>query len=231
MGLVKEVADAIATVSEGIDHITTVAKAVRDGVDYVKTQHPEIKKNLQGMCVEMRNTTLAIAVASSILTQFKFTVAGSDVDKEPARFNNYLIAYKEKAATVDKPLQAMRGHCHVICKHVQTLQKSAQKLSLNKVLLLLGISSIDREKQVLDALQKIYDEEMQSFLLVNRLTFALRQSLSEVSDALGPGGQAKPQNVPKAAALLNEYSVAFAQLEAKSNFVALELQGLIDTLE
>jgi len=55
MGVIKEVADALKDVADGIEHIRTVAKAVQDGRDYLKITHPEIRQDLAAMCAEMRN--------------------------------------------------------------------------------------------------------------------------------------------------------------------------------
>lgn len=231
MSIVKEVADALGAVAEGIEHIRTVATAVRDGVGYVKAQHPEIQKDLEAMCIEMRNTTQAVAAASAILTHFRFTVTGTGVDSEPARFNNHWIAHKEKAAHVSDRLIAMRGHCHVIRQHADQLRRKAQGFQLTRLLQLFGIDSAEREKQVFDALEDIYNEEMQGYRLVGQLTQALQRALKEVGGALGPAGAALPQNVPVAAALLGEYADRFSRLEASCNYIALDLQESIDALK
>lgn len=231
MTLVKEVADGIKAVAEGVDHIQTIAKAVRDGRDYLKVKHPEIRKDLAAMCAEMRNTLTAIAAASAVLTHFRFTIAGSAVDSEPRAFNDHLIAHKEKAQMVSRSLHAMRGHCHVIRKHADRLHESARSFKLERLLLLFGIDSAERDRAVADSLQDIYDEEMQAYRLAAELSMALQRALAEISAALGPAGIMLPANVPVAAALLGEYSDAFSKLESTSNYVALDLQQSIDALE
>jgi hypothetical protein len=231
MSIVKDVADGIKAVSEGIQHIRTVAKAVNDGLDYLKVQHPDIKGDLAAMCAELRNTSLAVAAASAILTHFRFTVEGSAVDSEPARFNEHLIAHKEKAAKVSSSLQELRGHCHAIEHHVHQLRQKANSLNLSKLLLLFGIDSAERDQEVVNALQKIYDEEMQGYLLVRSLSRALQDALNDIADALGPPGTASPTKVPQAAKLLGEYATAFSALETQGNYLALELQQSIDALQ
>lgn len=231
MSIVKDVTDAIKAVSEGIGHIRTVAKAVNDGLGYLKAKHPEIQKDLAAMCVELRNTSIAVAAASAILTHFRFTISASAIDSEPARFNDHLIAHKEKAAKVWSSIQDLRGHCHVIKHHVDQLRKGAGGLSLDKLLLLFGIDSAKRDKEFSDALEKIYDDEKQGYILVERLSQALQRALNEVGDALGPPGTALPANVPQAAVLLGEYAAAFGALETQGNYLALELQQSIDALQ
>jgi hypothetical protein len=231
MSVIKEVADGIKAVAEGIEHIRTVAEAVNDGIDYLKLQHPEIKTDLAAMCAEMRNTSVAVAAASAVLTHFRFTVAGIALDTEPARFNDHLIAHKTKAAKISASLQNMRGHCHVIKRHVDQLRKKASSLNLSRLLLLFGIDSAKREQDFIAALEEIYDDEMQGYLLVQKLSQALQLALDDVAKTLGPPGSALPGNVPAAAALLGEYASAFSELETQSNYLALELQESIDSLD
>jgi hypothetical protein len=64
--MIKDVLDAIKAVAEGIDHINTVAKAVSDGLDYLKLRHPDIKEDLAAMCHEMRNTVHQIQMSPSV---------------------------------------------------------------------------------------------------------------------------------------------------------------------
>ena len=58
MSIVKDVADSIKAVSEGLQHIRTIAKAVNDGLAYLKLRHPEIQKDLVAMCAEIGTQVL-----------------------------------------------------------------------------------------------------------------------------------------------------------------------------
>jgi hypothetical protein len=231
LSIVKEVADALAIVSDGIEHIQTVAKAVRDGRDFLRIQHPEVKADLAAMCEEMRNTSFAIAAASAVLTHFKFTVDGSDLDRQPARFNDYLVAHKEKAEAVSRSLHALRGHCHRIRDHAERLRDRAGSSGLDRMLQLFGIDSTDRDRAFAEALEAIYDEERQGYMLAAGLSFGVQRALVDISDTLGAGGTMHTSNVIKAASLLGEYSMIFSALQTQSNYVALDLQQTIDTLE
>lgn len=228
--MIKDVIDCLKAVADGIEHIQTVAKAVRDGKDFLKAKHPEIRSDVVAMCSEMRNTCTAVAAASAVLTHFRFTVAGGALETEPARFNNHLIAHKEKAALVSQSLQAMRGHCHAIRDNVERLRQRAKSLNFDRMLLLFGVDSAARDHEVAEALQQIYDEEMQGYLLVQQLSTALERALADIANSLGPSGSMLPANVPLAAALLGEYADAFSALETTSNYLALDIQQAIDAL-
>lgn len=231
MGIVKDVADILKDVADGIQHIRTVADAVRDGKDFLKQRHPEVREDLKALCRELQNTSMALAAASAVLTHFRFTVAGSALESEPARFNDHLIAHKAKAAAVGDSLRAMRGHCHKIRAHADRLQQRRSALGLDRLLQLFGIDSVERDRKFAGALESIYDEELQSYLLVSRMTEGLRLSMDDIASALGPAGTMHPGNVPAAAAVLGEYAQAFSAIESESNFLALDLQQTIDALD
>jgi len=125
----------------------------------------------------------------------------------------------------------MRGHCHAIRQHVDRLRTRAESLNLDRLLLLFGIDSAERDREVAGSLQDIYDEEMQAYRLASQLSLALQLALNDVSRALGPPGAMQPGNVPAAAVILGEYAEAFSRLESTSNYVALELQQSIDVLK
>ncbi len=124
---------------------------------------PKLRKISRQRVRRCATPRIAVAVASAILTHFRFTVAGSAIESEPARFNDHLIAHKENAARVSASLQELRGHCHVIKRHVDGLRGKAKSLNLDRLLLLFGIDSAAREQEVATALEKIYDDEMQGY--------------------------------------------------------------------
>jgi hypothetical protein len=229
--MIGDVIEIIKQVAEGIEHIKTISDAVRDGRDFLKAQHPEIKADLAALCQEMQRTTIAVAAASAVLTHFRFTVSGAAVSTEPARFNDHLIAHKALAARVSTSLEAMRGHCSKIRAHANRLRGNLQPKKLDRLLQLFGIDSAERDREVGQALQRIYDDEMQGHLLVNRLALGLQLSLDDIGNALGPPGQMLPENVPAAAALLGSYAQAFGALESQCNYLALDLQQTIDRLD
>ncbi len=229
MPIVKETLDAIDAVSGAIDNIKTISEAIRDGIDYVKTQHPAVADDLAGMCEEMRKSSLALAAASSIVTHFRFVI-GDSLSSEATRFNEHLIAYKSQAASVAQRLDAMRGHCSVIKKHADSIGAEAGKKGLKSLFAVFGLHAPEREKALAYALEGIYNEELDYHRNVYAMAAAITQSLAAVQDALGPPGMIDPDNIPAAASLLGEHAEAFAQLETRCNYNALALQTSIDEL-
>jgi antitoxin (DNA-binding transcriptional repressor) of toxin-antitoxin stability system len=231
MSIVGEVRDGIALVAEGIDNIRTIHAAIKDGKDYIATQHAEVAADLVAMCREMRGTLDAIAVGSAIITHFRFTVAGEAIEREPARFNEHLMSHKAQARRVEEQLNALRGKCSVIAGHAEALEAAARRRGLSSLASLFGLRSKERELEVATALRRIYNDEMQFHHNVYGMRTVLQRALEAVEGELGPPGTMNPANVPRAAAVLGEYADAFSRLESDANYGALQLQELANDLQ
>ncbi|MEO0912442.1 MAG: hypothetical protein AAFY59_05555 [Pseudomonadota bacterium] len=234
MSIIQDVQNAIADVSDSINNIQTIAEAIRTGRDYLKTQHPNVATDLATMCEEMRKSSQALAAASSIVTHFRFVTgssAGPIQANEAARFNEHLVRHKSQADALEAQLDSMRGHCSIIAKHAEKIREEAIPTGLTSLAAALGLHSAEKEEELADALSQIHNEELQYHTGVNAMAFAVKTTLGDVQNALGPAGMIDPANVPTAAALLGEYATAFAELEARCNHNALELQASIDALQ
>jgi len=230
MPVVQEVRDAIAAVSESIDHIQAISEAIKKGKDYLKTQHPHVASDLAAMCEEMRKSSQALASASSIVTHFRFVI-GDTQAAEASRFNEHLVRHKAQAKVVKQRLESMRGHCHVIKEHAEKIRQEADPKGLTTIAAVLGLHSSERERSLAGALDSIYDEETQYHRGVHEMASAIKAALQAVQDELGPAGTIVPDNVPNAAAVLGEYATAFANLETRCDNNAYELQSSIDELQ
>ncbi len=177
----------------------------------------------------MQKTAQALAAASSIVTHFRFVVRDG-LSAEAARFNEHFVDHKAQAESVERQLRSMRGHCSVIEKHAEKIKKDAAPTPLSSLAAALGLASDEEDQKVAAALRGIYNDELQYHLGVQRMTQAIKLALGAVQDALGPPGVIDPARVPDAAAVLGEYSIAFAELEATCNNTVLQLQESIDAL-
>ncbi len=230
MSIVKEVADGIKLVAEGIDNIRKIYDAIRDGKKYLETTHPDVKSDVSAMCIEMRKTLQAIATASSIITHFRFNVSSQAIATEPSRFNNYLMQYKTQAMNIENQLDSLRGHCSTIRKHAQDLEKKAKKAKLASMFKLFGLNSDQMEQELASALDQVYNEEMQFHSNVWTMRMVLERSLDDIGQKLGSPGAMDARYVPTAAKILGEYAEHFSKLETEANYAALQLQTLVDEL-
>lgn len=230
MSMVKEVADAIEVVADGIGNVRKIYEAVRDGKRYLEEKHPEVRKNVAEMCGELRKTMQAIASASSIVTHFSFNVSDQAIATEPTRFNDYLMQYKTQALGVESQINALRGHCSIIKQHAEKLQEAAAGQSFGSFLELFGLRSKKRERELGEAIQRVYNEEEQFHTNALQMYWALNGALDDVASKLGPPGMMDAKNVPIAAATLGEYAERFRRLEADANYMGLQIQTLVDEL-
>ena len=236
MPIVGETLDALGAVSEAIGNVRTIAQAVRDGRDYLKTTHPEVADDLAAMCEEMRKSSHALASASSIVTHFRFVVGdrgdrgGDGLSGEASRFNEHLLRHKAQAERVRQLLESMRGHCSTIRGHADRIREGAEAKGLRSLFSFLGLHSEAREDDLAEALDRIYNEELDYHRNISAMSAAIGLALDAVQAALGPPGLIDPAKVPDAARVLGEHADAFARLEADCNFNALELQDSIDRL-
>ena len=134
MSIVKEVADGVALVADGIRNIQTIYNTIKEGKAYFATTHPEVNEDVVALCVELRKTSHAVAVAASIITHFRFNVTAQAIATEPTRFNDYFIQHKGKSENLKDQLNSLRGHCTKIKKHVDILEDKAKKAGLTRYL-------------------------------------------------------------------------------------------------
>src|SRR4051812_38299793 len=125
MAMIGEVRDALALVADSISHIRTLSEAIREGKEYLRTTHPQVKEDLIVMCEEMRKSASALAAASSIVTHFRFVI-GDALSSEASRFNDYLVESKSQAETLEQQIDSMRGHCTVIEAHAEAVEDAAE---------------------------------------------------------------------------------------------------------
>ena len=182
------------------------------------------------MSQEIANTLDALSVASSIVTRFAFTVEGSAVEDEPRVFNNYFQDNVVDENEVKRQLETLRGHCHIIKDHADVLTAAADKKGLHSLFGLLGFNSPEEEAELGRRLQQIYDEEMDFYLTVDKMSSAVNGAMAHVQETLGPPGRMDPRNVPAAAELLGQYSMRFGDLQSRCVSVAGALKMMIQEL-
>ena len=228
MPVVKEVLDAMKLLSDGIKAMETFVSACKNGQKFLKSRYPDVGGDLSAMCFEVQKTLLAMAVASSAVTNFRFTVAGRAVDTEPRRFNEYFIAYKPREAELRAQINKSRGHCTKIEAYAKKMKEKAKSRGLNSLFGLLGVKSKEREEELSQTLTSIYQEDLMFHIVVDEMTDAITKTFKAVQQKLGPAGTMNPANVKEAAKVLGEYANRFGALESKCLYLSGELQKIID---
>ncbi len=96
MTVVKEISDVVGLIKDSLETTRDIMKAMQDGSAYLQRYHPEARKDLTELLTEMRVTLLGLYSATGIITDFEFTIDGSDVDRQPSRFNDEVIRTRQR---------------------------------------------------------------------------------------------------------------------------------------
>lgn len=214
--------DRLGVVEAGIAGIQTAAAAIDQSKGYIAQSHPHVKADLAAMCAEMSKTLNAVAVALSIVPHLRASVALAPQDDR--HLAEQLDRHLEHAHTVETPLNALRGRCGVIRDHADRIEAGADGTGWRKLTELLSFKSDKFEKDIAEALNSVYDDEMQFHHNVYGLRDALESALSavkEMFDSRGPDAARK---------LLVEYADRFNAVQVDANFTAIELQETIAAL-
>lgn len=229
--MLTEITDGIKLISDTIGNVKDIYEAVKDGYQYFNTKHPEIKKDVSAMCVELYKTCNAVATASGIITHFRFNGSPAAIDNEPTRFNQHFIGYKTGSQQAQDLIRSLKGSCHTIRQHAENLRQEAESTGFkNGFLSLFGLYSEERAYNLQLALENVYNEEHEWYLVVGRLSESITLAVQDVSLALETDGLMLSSNVPAASKLLNEYATAFGELELKAGRQADEIQAMVDEL-
>jgi len=228
MAVVKEVLEAIKLLGDGVKSMEAIVTACGDGKKYLMNRHPDVAADLAAMCVEIQKTLLAMATASSVVTNFRFTIAGEAVATEPRRFNQAFIAHKPVEAEFRAQINRSRGRCSQIGTHARRMQEKANGTDLSSVFSLLGVPAKERQLDLARTLQMVYDDDRMFHDVVDQMTIAVTATFRAVQDALGPSGAMDPARVVVAAKVLGEHADEFLPIESRCLFLAGELQKVID---
>ena len=222
MTLIKEMADAVEFLSDLVKNTRDLATAVKDGRDYLTSQHPEAKADLVAMLGEMQTTIEGLARVTSVVTGFRFTTSGSAVDDEPSRFNDYVIGQKEKVAALRGSIRTLKGNCDRI--RVARDKLNSMGTGWTGMFRLFNLRRRETEQRLANALSLFYADDQAMLFRVEQILDLSETALAEADDALGPRGSASPHRIGGAAAVLNVYADAFRDS-------AKDLNGLVRSLE
>ncbi|HTN45275.1 MAG TPA: hypothetical protein VL098_02940 [Flavipsychrobacter sp.] len=226
MSILAEVADGIKMVAEAIKNIRDIHEGIKDGKSYFEKSHPEIRKDVAAMCMEMSKTCNAISTASALLTHYRFNASPGVIDSEPTRFNDYFIRYKTDQQEAEKLILSLKGHCSIIRDHAEKIGQG----SISHFWSLLGFQSQQRQNELQALLQKIYDDERDFHNIVYKMARSLGLAVEDITEELSENGMLHSSKVPDAAAKLAAYSQVFKELEKLAATSRDELEKTIQSM-
>lgn len=222
------VVDGINEINASIENINKIIKAVNEGEEYLKNNYPGATKDVAAMINEMGKTLVALSSASSIITNFSFIMDEEQFSHDLKKFNEHLLERKTLSSQLSAQLERMRGHCSKIKEHAQKIQAETKVPRLFQII---GVKSKQGNDELSKSLGQIYDEEIQHYLAVNRMSSIIELALNDIQETLGGPGMMAPNKVPEAAELLRKYSREFLRIEAKSNYMVLKIKKLVIELD
>lgn len=226
MPLVKEVSDALKLVADGINNIRTIVEAARDAPKYLSRHYPNASDELASLLRELANLVQLQAEASSVVTHFDFTVTGTDIGRQPSRFNDYLLEHKAAAERYRLQLDQTRTHCSEIGYHLFGPKTATDKHGLRDIFGLWKAPQNSAQDAV-RLLEDVYSNDAMVLDEFQNMANAVDKALTDVRNALGGPGQVFVENVPKAAGVLSSYAKQFASVESNANFLAQQLRAAI----
>lgn len=228
MTIVAEVRDAIRTLSELVEQTRTILAAIKDGQAYLRKNHPDAKGRLAELLEQMRITISGLVTATRVLTDFDFTVDGTDVDREPARFNNQLIDARKQIGDLEADISRLKGSCTRIERLTQELDKRADN---RPWWALLGDRAGQTAWQLAGILHQLYGTDEEMIRSIERTLRASESALDAVRDALREATGASISNVRAAAQVLHEQADGFRPIERQLKQLRNDLGDQIAALD
>jgi len=204
MTAIAEVRDAVAAIAQLVDQTRTVLDALADGRAFLQKNHPDARGDLADLLEQMRVTVVGLHSASRIVTDFDFTVDGSDRDRQPARFNEHLMRFTERVASLDEDVSRLKGSCTRVLKLSEALDARANE---RPWWALLGDRAGQRAAELASTLYELYGIDGDMADLARRVLEASEASLREVRSVLRAGADtnaATVNQIDRAAAVLHE---------------------------
>jgi hypothetical protein len=213
LAMLAQVLDDLKMVSEAISHVKSIVAAIREGTDYLRARHPELRAELQRLVAELRKTILLIVDASALLTGFRFAVTATSDDREAVRFNEHFMEQARKVRLLRDQIEDLRTHCSAVRAHAQKLGDSVGISGFQSIFSRLGITAPERRLELANKLDKLAFEDFQVANGAATMFKCLDAALDDVQAALGGPGSMDPKNVPVAAALLGQYAAALRPVQ------------------
>ena len=231
MTVIAEVRDAISLIADLVDQTRTILDALTDGRAYLAKNHPDAKGDLSDLLEQMRAPIVGLHSAARIVSDFDFTVDGSERDREPARFNEHLIALGERQASLSENISLLKGSCTRVLRLSQDLDARAQD---RPWWALLGDRAGQQANELGRTLHRLYGLDSDMADHARAVLHATERSLDEVRAILRAGRDSAAvsvKNVNAAARVLHDQALGVRPQLSRLENLRDELQRHIAALD
>lgn len=223
MTLVREIADAVRMLGDVVNNTRAIAQAVNDGSKFLASKHPDAQQDFIELLAQMQRTVEGLAEVTKIISGFRFVSRGRAVDREPVRFNDYVIAQKAKIAELKGNIRQLKGDCEKVRVLRDSLDNRGRSRSWGSMFGLVGVKARRRSTELASSLSNFYADDQRMIEVIQQMLKLAQKAIKDIEDALGPPGMASPYNVESATSVLRTYAQLFEQPQS-------ELDDLADTL-
>jgi hypothetical protein len=226
MTVVQEIRDVVGLIKDTLETTREIMKAMQDGATYLRRYHPEARKDLGVLLGEMRTTLLGLYSATSIITDFEFTIDGTDVDRQPSRFNDEVMSARQRINESRANVRSLKGSS----SKVEVLSQTLSQGQFNFFQRLFD----QRQTRAMDLglkLHMLYGTDEDMVRAVIRVLDASEAALNAVNAALRTGRVgASVKNVREASKILHEQAAALRPVRDELNAVSRDLEDQIASL-
>jgi hypothetical protein len=223
----EKVLDAVRALADLIAQTRTILEAIRDGRAYLARNHPEAREDLAHLLEQMHITLAGLISVTRVVTDFSFTIDGSERDRQPDRFNDRLMDARAETGKLEADIWRLKDSC----QKVEDLTKALNRRARNSPWwALLGDRAGQMAWDLARDLHELYGTDEEIIERINEMLKASDKALSAVNEALRAGDGSSVHNVDKAAAILREQAEAIRPVEDQLKQLRDELSDQIAKL-
>jgi hypothetical protein len=224
MSVVEEIRAVVKLVADMVDETRAILEAINDGAAYLRKYHPAAKPDLAELLEQMRVTVAGLISVSRVVTDFDFTVDGSALDREPARFNEHRLSAGRQAAALEENIRLLKGSCTRVHHLTEALNKRAGN---RPWWALLGDRGGARAAELAGTMHRLYGVDQDIIRHIERMLRVSETALRDVRKALRRGSGSSVGQVQVAARTLHQHAEEFRPLETRLKQLRNELGDLI----
>lgn len=228
MGLLKEVVEGLGLMKEGLENVTAIVEAVKDGRAYLQQYHPEARKDVELLLLELQKNLVLIAEVSGVVMRFRFDSGPSGSALQ--RFNDYYITQGGKAASLRQQIDQLRTRCSVVRQHASNVSEGVGSTAFQKFFEKLNVQAVMRRAELGVILDRLAYEDFANARSADAAIDCLEAALGDVQRALETDGVMRVENVPEAAALMKQYADNFAPFESQCQKTGSRITALVAEL-
>jgi hypothetical protein len=216
----SDVVEGLERAAAGISSMDRFEQALRGAQAEITLRYPLARENVRVIGEQMRNTLVAIAMATSTIPHLELFVNERARGGSDQGLVSSIQEHVDRVSRLDQQLAALRGSSEVIRAHAEAIVSKVGS-PLRRLASYLAAQSPVDEADIAKALAEISAGGSSLYDRVYGLSDTVQRGLAALSgelEAVVPSHRAE---------VLQEYSRAFGEVETRANFACLKVQEVI----